>query len=107
MKDMGDSNRGGIVYGFTTAGDTWWILSYDGASFQVSEEMDVIETMGNDKKRWVRDCSLLVDCVYAALENGGIVIVVWCGENASLWRHCVVEGEYLVEIFPGGFVCGR
>ena len=52
--------------------------------------MDVIETMGNDKERRVRDCSL---CVYAALENGGIVIVVWCGENASLWRHCVIEGE--------------
>lgn len=27
MKDMGDSNHGGVFYGFTTTGDSWRMLS--------------------------------------------------------------------------------
>lgn len=33
----------------------------------------VFKTMGKNKDRWMRDYSFLVDCVYAALCNGGIV----------------------------------
>ncbi|KAF8466159.1 hypothetical protein BDZ91DRAFT_725638 [Kalaharituber pfeilii] len=72
MKDMCDSNHGGVVYGFVTSGDSWRMLSYDGVTFVVSEELQAMfETMGKDKPRWLRDYSLLVDCVYAALSNGG------------------------------------
>lgn len=71
MKDMGDSNHGGVVYGFVTTGESWRMLRYDGTLFQ---KFDVIfETMRNNKVRWMRDCSVVVDCVYAALSNGGIV----------------------------------
>ena len=43
MKDMGDINRGGVVYGFITTG----MLSHDGAVFQVTEKVEVVfETMG-------------------------------------------------------------
>ena len=74
MKDMGDSNHGGVVYGFITTGDSWRMLSYDGGSFQVTDQFQVVfETMGTDKDRWIRECSVLVDCVYGALSNGGIV----------------------------------
>ena len=42
MKDMGDSNHGGVVYGFATTGVSWRMLSYDGASFQVSEKVEAV-----------------------------------------------------------------
>ncbi|KAF8418383.1 hypothetical protein EV426DRAFT_318548 [Tirmania nivea] len=74
LKDMSDNNNGGVVYGFITTGDNWRMLSYDGVSFRMTENLHVMfETMGKDKDRWMRDYSLLVDCVYAALSNGGIV----------------------------------
>ncbi|KAF8454351.1 hypothetical protein BGX38DRAFT_1328574 [Terfezia claveryi] len=72
MKDMGDNNNGGFVYGFVTTGDSWRMLSYDGVLFRVTEKLHVMfETMGKDKDRWMKDYSLLVDCVYAALGKGG------------------------------------
>ena len=64
MKDMGDSNHGGVVNGSITTGHTWRVLSYDGASFQVSERLfAMFESMGEDKERWTKDYSLLVDCM--------------------------------------------
>lgn len=39
-----------------------------GASFQMTDEMVVLfYTMGEGKVRWMRDYSILVDCMYAAL----------------------------------------
>ena len=74
MKDMSGNNSGGVIYGFVTTGDSWRMLSYHGVSFRVTEKLLVMfETMSKDKERWMRDYSLLVDCVYAALSNGGIV----------------------------------
>lgn len=74
MKDMGDSNREGVVYGFITTGESWRMLSYDGRSFQMTEKVDVVfEAMGSDKERWIRDYSVLVDCMYVALNNGDVV----------------------------------
>ena len=35
MKDMRDSNGGGVVYGFVTAGESWQMLSYDGKNVGV------------------------------------------------------------------------
>jgi len=74
MKDMGDSNHGGVVYGFVTTGESWRMLSYDGALFQVTEKIEaVFETMGRFKERWFRDYSFLVNCIDMALSNGGVV----------------------------------
>ena len=33
LKDMGDSNHGGVVYGFATSGDSWRTSCYGGGSF--------------------------------------------------------------------------
>jgi hypothetical protein len=68
---MKDNNDEGGVYGFVTTGKSWQMLKYDGVSFQLSEE--IVVTMGEDKNRWLRDCSVLVDSIYAALSKGGIV----------------------------------
>lgn len=49
MKDMGGLNNGGVSYGFVTTGDSWRMLSYDGALFQVTDKLHVVfDTMGND-----------------------------------------------------------
>ncbi|KAL0633576.1 hypothetical protein Q9L58_007536 [Maublancomyces gigas] len=72
LKDMRDNNGGGSVYGFITTGDSWRIVSYDG-TFQMSEKMEILfDTMDDDKERWMKDYSILVDCIYAALSHGGI-----------------------------------
>lgn len=64
MKDAGDNNGGGEVYGFVTTGDTWRILKND-RKFQMTNKIDILF---DTKKR--RDGSLLVDCMYA-VSNGG------------------------------------
>ncbi|KAF8430201.1 hypothetical protein EV426DRAFT_708345 [Tirmania nivea] len=46
MKDMGNSNNGGAVFGFVTTGESWSMLRCDGTVFQVTEMFDAIfETM--------------------------------------------------------------
>jgi len=63
-----------VVFGFITTGESWRMLKYDGTSFQVTEKFDaVFETMREDPERWMRDYSIVVDCVYVALRNGGIM----------------------------------
>ena len=62
------------MYGFVTTGDSWRMLSYDGRTFKMTDNTEVVfDTMARNKEKWFRDYSLLVDCVYAALGNGGIV----------------------------------
>ncbi|KAI5850365.1 hypothetical protein DFP73DRAFT_229896 [Morchella snyderi] len=74
MKDARDNNKAGEVYGFVTTGETWRMLSYDGASFRMTRKMHVLfEGMDRHKELWMKDYSALVDCMYAALSNGGIV----------------------------------
>lgn len=74
LKDIRDKNGGGVVYGFITTGESWRMLSYDGKSFQVTDKIDVLfGTMGKSKEKWMRDYSVVVDCMYAALNTGGIV----------------------------------
>ncbi|KAF8534478.1 hypothetical protein BDD12DRAFT_860159 [Trichophaea hybrida] len=74
MKDMGDNNGGGVVYSFVTTGESWRMLSYDGKSFQVTDKIDVMfGTIGKNKEKWMRDYSVLVDCMYTALNNGSTV----------------------------------
>jgi hypothetical protein len=73
MKDMRDNNGGGEVYGFATTGNSWKMLRNDGTSFQISDKMDVLfGAMGENQEKWVKDYSVLVDCVFVALSNGGV-----------------------------------
>jgi len=73
LRGMG--NRG-VVYGFVTTGGSWWMLSYDGRTFQVTHDIAVVfDTMATNKEKWMKEFSVLVDCVYAALRNGGSIVV--------------------------------
>ncbi|KAA8909937.1 hypothetical protein FN846DRAFT_940635 [Sphaerosporella brunnea] len=38
MKDARDIDNGGTVYGFTTTGDIWQMVSYNGEAFEVTEQ---------------------------------------------------------------------
>lgn len=72
MKDASDRNTevgaDGKVYGFTTSGDGWHMVSYDGKGFHVSEKFfSVYEGMEQDKAKWLNSFSTIVDCLYAAL----------------------------------------
>lgn len=70
MKDMRDNNSGGEVYGFVTTGVSWRRISYDG-TFQTTNKMDLIfGTTDEEKELWIKDYSVLVDCMHAALSNG-------------------------------------
>ncbi|KAF8416251.1 hypothetical protein EV426DRAFT_578791 [Tirmania nivea] len=73
MKDLRDGNKGGMIYGFVTTGDVWRMLSYDGATFQVTDRLFMVfDLMRDDKVKWIREYSLVVDCLYAALSKGGV-----------------------------------
>ncbi|KAG0637267.1 hypothetical protein HOY80DRAFT_283078 [Tuber brumale] len=73
MKDMRDSNGGGIVYGFITMSDSWRMASFDG-EFKISEKIellfDTMAEMAEDKERWMENYSILVDCFNVALSTG-------------------------------------
>ncbi|KAI5803265.1 hypothetical protein DFH27DRAFT_44381 [Peziza echinospora] len=74
MKDIRDNNANGKVYGFVTTGETWQMLEYDGKVLRKAESIVVLfETMGEDKARWMKDYSILVDCISVALSCGGMV----------------------------------
>jgi len=75
LKDAWDNNGGGVVYGFVTTGQRWQMFSYDGTSFQKTRQLDVVfEGMEeDDEESWMKEGSLLVDCLFFALKTGGIV----------------------------------
>ncbi|PUU79528.1 hypothetical protein B9Z19DRAFT_1125034 [Tuber borchii] len=55
MKDMRDRNGVGEVYGFVTTGETWQMLSYDGA-FRMTRKMDVLfDGMDRDPELWLKN----------------------------------------------------
>lgn len=69
LKEARDNNGGGFI----TTGESWQMIIYDG-KFQISEKMDILfHTMDEAKERWMKDYSVMVDCMHAALSNGGIV----------------------------------
>ena len=42
--------------------------------FQVTNKfMALFNSMGREEEKWMRECSVVVDCVYAVLGNGGIL----------------------------------
>jgi len=46
-------------------------------SFQLRDKMDVIfGAVAKEKEKWVKSYSALVDCMYAALSNGGMMDIV-------------------------------
>ena len=72
MRDMWNNNRKGEVYGFVTSGDIWKIMRYDGTTFQMAEKFYAkFSSMGKAKDRWMKENSILVDCITAALRSGG------------------------------------
>lgn len=76
MKDMRDRNRHGTIYGFTTTGDKWQMVSYDGAAWTVSEDFKLMFPRMREpeqKERWMQDFSGLIDVMYFALSDGGAV----------------------------------
>ncbi|KAA8892730.1 hypothetical protein FN846DRAFT_924087 [Sphaerosporella brunnea] len=73
LKDARDNNGGGAVYGFVTTGENWRMIRYDGTSFRKTRNiMAVFDGMNEDKELWMKDCSVLVDCLFAAMSNGGM-----------------------------------
>lgn len=59
MKDMRAINGG--------VGESWRMISYD-RIFQMTNKMNVI--FDEEKELWIKDYSILVDCIYAALSSG-------------------------------------
>jgi len=72
MKDMRDNNGGvGEVYGFVTTGEFWRMISYDGTFRMTNTIILVFGTMRDEKEKWMKEYSVLVDCMFVALCNGG------------------------------------
>jgi len=74
MKDMRGNNDQGMVYGFVTTGVDWRMLSYDGTNFRMTRQFRALfDGMEEDKVRWMKDYSIVIECMLFALSNGGLV----------------------------------
>jgi len=71
MKDMWSINSKGKVYGFVTTGEDWRMLSYDGTRFEMTDKFTVLST-AKPTEQQMKEVSVLVDCIIAALRSGGI-----------------------------------
>jgi len=70
MKGMKDRGARGEVYGFITTGEVWRMLKYDGESFRLTTKFSVLfGGMEYRKETWMKDYSVLVDCMNVALSN--------------------------------------
>lgn len=50
------------------------MLEYDGTSFRKTNIMIVVfDSMDDEKEKWLKENSILVDCIQFALGNGGVV----------------------------------
>ena len=66
LKDMGERNKGEIVYELVTTGGSWRMLSYDGRVFKVTDKIEVIfDTMVRNNEKWMKD--FFSFSIYAAL----------------------------------------
>ena len=55
MKDARDDNGGGVLYGFITTGESWKVLKYDGASFQMTRKIDILfDGMDQERELWMK-----------------------------------------------------
>jgi len=74
MFDMFKHSRKGKAYGFVTTGEQWRMIVYDGTRFRMTETFFALfGAMDSNKDRWMRECSVVVECVLFALNNGGVV----------------------------------
>ncbi|PUU73691.1 hypothetical protein B9Z19DRAFT_1111067 [Tuber borchii] len=74
LKEMGDNNPGGVLYGFVTSGDCWRIIRYQGGIFTQTDPVQVVfRTMEHEKEKWLKESSIIVDFLHAALRSGGFV----------------------------------
>ncbi|KAG0642764.1 hypothetical protein HOY80DRAFT_1020509 [Tuber brumale] len=75
MRDMGDRNSEGVVYGFVTTGEQWQMLRYDGTVFtQTHNFLVLFRDMGQEREKWMKEASLIVDCIHMALRSAGFVV---------------------------------
>ncbi|PUU76419.1 hypothetical protein B9Z19DRAFT_1088385 [Tuber borchii] len=75
MKDMGDRNGRGVIYGFVTTGEQWQMLQYDGTVFSQTDHLLVLfRGVGQRKEKWMNEASIIVDCIHAVLRSGGFVL---------------------------------
>ncbi|PUU80209.1 hypothetical protein B9Z19DRAFT_1173202 [Tuber borchii] len=73
MYDMFSYNQGGKAYGFVTTGELWRMIQYDGTKFQMTETFHCLfGEIGQEKGRWMEEFSVVVECILAALQSGGI-----------------------------------
>ncbi|RPA94614.1 hypothetical protein L873DRAFT_1700785 [Choiromyces venosus 120613-1] len=74
LKDIWDNNGGGIVYGFVTSGEQWQMIRYDGMALTQTYRFQVLfQNMGQEKEIWMKEASVIVDCIHTALRSGGLV----------------------------------
>jgi len=69
LKDAYDNNHDNKnIYGFITTGLLWQFVIYNGKQFNLSEDFKVaFPLMKNDKTRWLKDFSIIVDVIYFVL----------------------------------------
>lgn len=74
MRDMRERNGGeGEVYGFVTTGELWRMIRYGGI-FEMTDTFSILfGRMAKDKQRWMKEFSILVECMVMALSHGGTV----------------------------------
>ena len=74
LKEMGDNNPGGVIYGLVTSGDVWQIIRYQREIFTQTDPVQaVFRAMEHDKAKWFKESSIIVDCLDAALRSEGFV----------------------------------
>lgn len=72
LKDMGDANRGGVVYGFVTVGDVWQLVRYKDKKFSQTEVFHAaFPTMEAEKDKWMQESSVIIDLIHMALKSVG------------------------------------
>jgi len=75
MKDIVENSGGGVAYDSTTVLDLWRMMAYDNKPWEITEQFpSLFRHLGVQKERWLKDYSVLVDCMYVALISGGIVV---------------------------------
>ena len=76
LKDMGDRNGGGFVYGFVASGEFWQVIRYDGSVFTQTRPIPVLfPAVEREKEMWLKESSVIVDCIHTALKSGGFASV--------------------------------
>jgi len=76
LKDMAENyeNSEGAVYGFATCGVDWQMIRYDGKNFTQTDTFQVLfRGMEDEKEKWMKEFSIIVDCIYMVLRTGRFV----------------------------------